>query len=149
MAPCLWWSMPSTDRERRPSALVWALAVLSLVLPIVGVAAALYGTFWLFNNDASGWIWLAAGIALLVVDLVIDQKWAFWSTSAEPNLNRRAAQLFGEVVTVIEAIPRGGRGRVRAGDGEWQAEGVEAAAGDRVRVTGCKDAVLTVERVEG
>ena len=32
MAPCLWSSMPSTDRERRPSALLWGLAVLSLVL---------------------------------------------------------------------------------------------------------------------
>jgi len=147
MAPCLWSSMPSTDRERRPSALLWGLAVLSLVLPVVGVGAALYGTFWIFNDEASGWIWLAAGVAVLVVDLVIDQKWAFWFTSAEPNLNRRAEQLVGEVVAVVEAIPSGGRGRVRAGDGEWQAEGVEVAAGARVRVIGCKDAVLTVENV--
>ena len=139
--------MPSTDRERRSSALIWVLALLSLVLPIFGVAAALYGAFWIFNDAASGWIWLAAGIALLIVDLVIDHKWAFWFTSAEPNLNHRAEQLVGEVVTVVEAIPAGGRGRIRAGDGEWQAEGAEAAAGERVRVAGCKDAVLTVARV--
>ena len=139
--------MPSTDRDRRPSALLWALAVLSLVLPVIGVAAALYGMFWIFSNDSGGWVWLAAGLALLVADLVIDQKWAAWGTSAEPNLNRRAEQLIGDVVRVVEAIPAGGRGRVRAGDGEWQAEGAEAAAGERVRVAGCKDAVLTVERV--
>ena len=139
--------MPSTDRDRRPSALLWALAVLSLVLPVIGVAAALYGMFWIFSNDSGGWVWLAAGLALLVADLVIDQKWAAWGTSAEPNLNRRAEQLIGDVVTVVEAIPAGGRGRVRAGDGEWQAEGAEAAEGMRVRVTGCKDAVLRVERV--
>jgi len=139
--------MPSTDRDRRPSALLWALAVLSLVLPVIGVAAALYGMFWIFSNDSGGWVWLAAGLALLVADLVIDQKWAAWGTSAEPNLNRRAEQLIGDVVRVVEAIPAGGRGRVRAGDGEWQAEGAEAAEGMRVRVTGCKDAVLRVERV--
>ncbi len=139
--------MPSTDRDRRPSALLWALAVLSLVLPVIGVAAALYGMFWIFSNDSGGWVWLAAGLALLVADLVIDQKWAAWGTSAEPHLNRRAEQLIGDVVTVVEAIPAGGRGRVRAGDGEWQAEGAEAAEGMRVRVTGCKDAVLRVERV--
>ena len=139
--------MPSTDRERRPSALLWALAVLSLVLPVIGVAAALYGAFRIFNDDASGWLWLAAGVALLILDLVIDQKWAFWFTSAEPHLNRRAEQLIGEVVTVVEAIPPGGRGRVHAGDGEWQVEGAEAAAGERVRITGCKDAVLMVERI--
>jgi len=139
--------MPSTDRDRRPSALLWALAVLSLVLPVIGVAAALYGMFWIFSNDSGGWVWLAAGLALLVADLVIDQKWAAWGTSAEPHLNRRAEQLIGDVVSVVEAIPAGGRGRVRAGDGEWQAEGEEAAEGMRVRVTGCKDAVLRVERV--
>lgn len=139
--------MPSTDRKRRPGALLWVLAVLSLVLPIIGVASALYGAFWIFNDESSGWIWLTAGIALLIVDLVIDQKWAFWFSSAEPNLNGRAEQFIGEVVTVVETIPEGGRGRVRAGDGEWQAEGTEAAAGSRVRVTGCTDAVLMVERV--
>ena len=84
---------------------------------------------------------------LLVGDLVIDQKWARWIRSSEPDLNRRGDQLIGQVLTVVEPIERGGRGSVRAADSVWPAEGAEAARGASVRVTGCKGTVLTVEHV--
>lgn len=145
MAPVCLSSMPSIEQDRRPSALIWLLAVVSLVLPIAGVGTALYGIFKIFNDAVIGWAWLAGGVFLLVVDLVIDQKWSRSITSSEPDLNRRGDQLIGEVVTVIEAIPAGGRGSVRAADTVWAAEGVEAAAGARVRVSGCKGTVLTVD----
>jgi inner membrane protein len=137
--------MPSTDEHGRPSATIWFVAVLSIVLPIIGVGGALYGLFQLANGAAGGWAWLAAGILLLVVDLIVDRRWAGWATSSEPDLNRRGDQLVGQVVTVVEPIERGGRGSVRAADSVWPAEGAEAARGARVRVAGCKGTVLTVE----
>ena len=66
--------------------------------------------------------------------------------SDDPKLNDRGARLMGEVVTVTEAITDG-RGRVRVGDTEWSARGGDAAAGDRVRVTGADGTVLLVEGI--
>jgi membrane protein implicated in regulation of membrane protease activity len=136
--------MPSTEPDRRPSALIWLLAVTSLLLPIAGVAAAVYGIYLTANGNMLGWVWLLVGVALLVADLVIDQKWYGWIGTSEPDINRRGAQLVGQVVVVVDAIPRGGRGSVKVADTVWQAEGVETPAGARVRISGCKDAVLTV-----
>ncbi|MFA6140325.1 MAG: NfeD family protein [Hyphomicrobium sp.] len=120
---------------------------MSLVLPIVGIGAAIYGTLLVFKQELWGWLWLAGGLAILVGDLVLDQKWVRWTKSSEPDLNRRGDQLIGRVLPVVDAIERGGRGSVRAADGVWPAEGNEAAAGARVRVTGCNGTVLTVEKV--
>jgi len=136
--------MPSTEPDRRPSAIIWLLAVASLLLPIAGVAAAVYGIYLTANGNMLGWVWLLLGVALLVADLVIDQKWYGWIRSSEPDLNRRGAQLVGQVVVVVEAIPREGRGSVKVADTVWGAEGVEAPAGARVRIIDCKDTVLTV-----
>jgi membrane protein implicated in regulation of membrane protease activity len=136
--------MPSTEPERRPGALIWLLAVTSLLLPIAGVAAAVYGIYLTASGNMLGWAWLFIGVALLVVDLIIDQKWYRGLRSSEPDLNRRAAQLVGQVVIVVEAIPREGRGSVKVADTVWPAEGVEAPAGARVRIIGCKDTVLSV-----
>jgi membrane protein implicated in regulation of membrane protease activity len=137
--------MPSTENQRRPSALVWCAALASLLMPIAGVALSLYGVFKITRDAPIGWVWLALGLALLIADLVIDHKWSRRVQSSEPDLNRRGEQLVGQVVTVVEAIPRDGRGSVRAADTVWVAEGAEAASGARVRITGCKGMVLTVE----
>jgi membrane protein implicated in regulation of membrane protease activity len=137
--------MPSTERDGRPSAFVWLIALISLVLPIVGVGAAIYGTLLVFKQELWGWLWLAGGLAILVGDIVLDKNWVHWTKSSEPDLNRRGDQLIGRVLTVVDAIEPGGRGSVRAADGVWPAEGDEAAAGARVRVTGCNGTVLTVE----
>jgi inner membrane protein len=136
--------MPSTERDGRPSLFVWLLAIASIVLPVVGVAAAIYGTIKIAQGAMIGWAWLGSGLGLLIADLVIDQKWYRWIVSGEPTLNRRGEQLIGQVVVVVEAIPREGRGSVRAADSVWQAEGVEAPPGARVRVSGCNGTVLTV-----
>ena len=63
--------------------------------------------------------------------------------SDAPNLNVRGAQYVGRMVTVEEPI-RGGRGKVRVGDTVWQAEGADAPAGTRVKVTGVRNTVLVV-----
>ena len=64
--------------------------------------------------------------------------------SEDPDLNDRSARLRGEIVTVVEAISNG-RGRVKVGDSEWNARGVDAAMGAQVRVTGADGATLLVE----
>ena len=114
-------------------------------MPIAGVGASLYGVFNIANGAPIGWAWRVGGIALLVADLVVDHTWSRGIRSSEPDLNRRAHQFVGQLVTVVEAIPREGRGSVRAADTVWAAEGAEAASGARVRITGCKGTVLTVE----
>jgi membrane protein implicated in regulation of membrane protease activity len=85
---------------------------------------------------------------LILADMLADWAWARWGSprSDEPALNRRGDQLVGETVVVDQAIEAGGRGSVRAGDTVWPAEGAVAQTGARVRVTGAKGNVLTVER---
>lgn len=67
--------------------------------------------------------------------------------SDDPKLNDRGARLTGEIVTVVQAVENG-RGRVRVGDSEWNARGVDAPVGARVRVTGAEGANLLVEPVD-
>lgn len=67
-------------------------------------------------------------------------------TSADPLLNDKGARLVGTIVTAVEPVDALS-GRVKVGDGVWSARGVEAAVGDRLRVTGTDGGVLVVERV--
>jgi inner membrane protein len=69
-----------------------------------------------------------------------------FTKSDQPDLNRRAAQLVGRVLLVAEAI-EAGRGKVRAGDTLWPAEGPDAPVGAEVRVIAAKATVLVVERI--
>jgi membrane protein implicated in regulation of membrane protease activity len=111
-----------------------------------GLAAAIVGVLGL----AIGFTWQWQFIAFAVISVAA----VFWVRryarpdavkSDLPDLNMRAAQYIGRIVTVEEAI-RGGRGKVRVGDGLWQAEGVDASAGERVRIKSTNGTVLVVER---
>ena len=62
----------------------------------------------------------------------------------DPNLNVRASRLIGQVVTVESAIENG-RGRVRVGDGVWNAAGPDAPSGAKVRIVAEEGTLLTVE----
>lgn len=64
--------------------------------------------------------------------------------SADPHLNTRTSRLLGQVVTVESAIENG-KGRVRVGDGVWNASGPDAPAGASVRIVAADGTVLTVE----
>jgi len=68
--------------------------------------------------------------------------------SSDPLLNDRTARLVGETVIVVSAIEHG-QGRVRVGDGVWNARGPDAPQGSLVRVTGAQGACLIVEPVPG
>ena len=64
--------------------------------------------------------------------------------SADPHLNTRTSRLIGQTVTVESAIENG-KGRVRVGDGVWNARGPDAPAGASVRIVAADGTVLTVE----
>ena len=66
--------------------------------------------------------------------------------SADPMLNDKGARLVGTIVVAVEPVDAL-QGRVKVGDGIWSAKGVEAAVGERLRVTGTDGGVLVVERV--
>ena len=63
---------------------------------------------------------------------------------ADPNLNRRGAQLVGQQALVVKAIEHGA-GRIRLGDSEWIAYGPDIATDQWVRVTGSEGTALRVE----
>jgi membrane protein implicated in regulation of membrane protease activity len=67
-------------------------------------------------------------------------------TSDDPHLNTRAARLIGQVVIVESAIENG-KGRVRVGDGVWNATGPDAPGGASVRIVAADGTLLTVELV--
>jgi inner membrane protein len=128
-----------------PSAFAWLVALVSMVLPWIGIGLGLAGGWLLSRGELQGWWYLAAGVALLIADVVIDVVWAHPSVSKsdQPDLNRRAAQLVGRSLVVEEAI-EGGRGKVRVGDTLWPVEGPDLPAGAHVTVTAFRGNLLVV-----
>jgi membrane protein implicated in regulation of membrane protease activity len=126
------------------------LFVLETVVPGVhfiwfGLAAAIVGILGLVVDVA--WEWQLIAFAILsCITVFMARRFASPSVarSDEPDLNVRAAQYVGRVVTVEEPIASG-RGKVRVGDTVWSAQGSDAPRGARVRVTGANGCVLLVE----
>jgi len=126
------------------------LFVLETVVPGVhfiwfGVAAAIVGILGVAVDIA--WEWQLIAFAIVsCITVFMARRFASPSVtrSDEPDLNVRAAQYVGRVVTVEEPIA-GGRGKVRVGDTVWSAQGSDAPRGTRVRVTGTNGCVLLVE----
>lgn len=135
-----------------------------LALALFAAEALLPGAFLLWLGFA------AAATAVLVMLLPLDPvaQWFLfgvlglvsvgvgWKLRGRLNrrpldhatLNRRGAQLLGQVHALESAIVNG-RGRLKIGDAFWRAEGEDAPVGTRVRVVGVDGAVLRVEPVEG
>jgi membrane protein implicated in regulation of membrane protease activity len=89
---------------------------------------------------------VTAGVATLILDIVIDFVWAHPSVSRsdQPDLNRRGAQYIGRTVIVEEPIVAG-RGKVRVGDTLWPVEGPDTVIGAPVKVMAVRGTVLVVE----
>ncbi len=114
-------------------------------LVFIGAAALATGAFaLLFGLGTAAQLALFALYALLAV--MVGRR--FYANAAadssDPLLNDRSARLVGKVVTVVAAVDEH-NGRVRVGDGEWNARGGPAAAGERVRITGVDGNCLNVE----
>ena len=130
-----------------PGVVTWTLASISLALPWLGLGLSLWGLYRLSLAERAGWWLLLTGLATFIADILIDLIWAHAavSSSDEPDLNRRAAQLVGRVLVLTDAI-EGGRGRVRVGDTLWQVEGPDLPRGAEVKVAAANATLLQVER---
>ncbi|MGE0767400.1 MAG: NfeD family protein [Hyphomicrobiaceae bacterium] len=136
-------------RDGDPGAVAWLVASISLVLPVVGVVLCISGGVQALRGGGEGWTWLGFGVALIVLDILIDFGWAHPGICETdlPHLNRRADQLAGRVAVIAEAI-EGGRGKIKLGDTLWVAEGPDLPVGAAVRITAAKLTILVVEPVE-
>ncbi|MFA5988538.1 MAG: NfeD family protein [Sphingomonas sp.] len=114
------------------------LIFLAAAAAITGLATLALPALPITAQLASFTVWSAIAVA-------IGQRWyrAYPIDSADPLLNDRGARLIGEIVTVTEAITDG-EGRVRVGDGEWNASGTDAQPGARLRVTALHNGKLIV-----
>ena len=127
------------------------LLMAEMVLPgffliFLGVAAALTGVFALIVPGLP--ILLQALIFAAITGCAVAIGWRWYrgsdQSSSDPLLNDRAARLIGKRVEVCDAIV-GGEGRVKVGDGAWNATGPDAGVGTSVRIVGATGGVLRVE----
>jgi membrane protein implicated in regulation of membrane protease activity len=136
---------------------IWAIAGILLLiaeiiapgffLVFVGVAAIATGLFTLlFDLGTAPQLVLFALYSVLAV--MIGKRWYGEPATFDENvrLNEPARRLVGKTVTVVEAVDEHG-GRVRVGDGEWNARGGPAEPGERAKVTGVEGNCLIVEAV--
>ncbi|MFM9942615.1 MAG: NfeD family protein [Hyphomicrobiaceae bacterium] len=130
---------------RGPSFGIWLLAAISLILPWIGIPLALWGVLSIANGWDHGWLLVASGVAMIVLDVCIDFIWAaqLAGRTDEPALNRGGETLVGRMAVVVAAI-ESGRGRVRIGDSEWIAAGSTGDLGDLVVVVAVDGTVLQV-----
>ncbi|HAI59140.1 MAG TPA: hypothetical protein DCM32_04610 [Xanthomonadaceae bacterium] len=144
------------DLDLRPVVIFWA----SLALGLIALETLVPGA-------ALVWLGLAAGVMLLLVVFVPDLP-LFWQAvlfiglsfaivgvywtrlrktgiaTTQPLLNRRGAQLVGQVHALESAIENG-RGRLKIGDAFWSVSGPDLPAGTRVRIVAATSMVLEVE----
>ncbi len=129
------------------------LGILEILLPgifLVWIAIAAWITALLVAFVPLSLAWqLVIFVLLAFVTVYIGRQYYARNPveSADPNLNVRASRLIGQTVTVESAIENG-RGRVRVGDGVWNATGPDAPSGAKVRITAADGTLLTVEPVQ-
>ena len=134
---------------------IWAIAgVLLLIAEIiapgfflvfVGAAAIATGLFTLlFDLGVAPQLALFAIYAVLAV--MIGKRWYGEPHGGDQRhaINEPAQRLVGKTVTAATEIDDHG-GRVRVGDGEWNARGGPAAIGDRLTVSAVEGNCLIVE----
>jgi membrane protein implicated in regulation of membrane protease activity len=114
-------------------------------LVFIGAAAIATGLFTvLYDLGLVAQIGLFAIYSALFV-LIFKRWYGEPEGPAAGTINEPAGRLIGRSVTVVETVDDHG-GRVRVGDGEWNARGGPAAPGDKVRVTSVEGNCLIVER---
>lgn len=126
------------------------LAILEVLVPGIflvwmALAAAITGVaVWAFGISFA---WQLGLFALLAFAAVLGGRRVYDRNpipSSHPNLNERATPLIGRTVRVETAIENG-RGRVRVGDGVWNARGPDLPSGAYALVTGAEGTILLVE----
>lgn len=141
LEPGWWWAIGGL------LLLVAEMVAPGFFLVFIGAAAIATGLFTLlFDLGAAPQLILFVLYTGLAV--MIGKRWY-----GEPNggdqrhaINEPAKRLVGRTVTVTVDVDDHG-GRVRVGDGEWNARGGPAATGERVTVTAVEGNCLIVEPV--
>ena len=113
----------------------------------VGIAAIATGVFTLlFDLGVAPQLALFAIYTALAV--MVGRRWYAPPNIPDQNrdLNEPAKRMIGRTVTVVSDVDDHA-GRVRVGDGEWNARGGPAAAGERVTVSSVEGNCLIVEPV--
>lgn len=144
------------------SVLTWSAGALwlagSLLLAIAELLAP--GFFLIFVAAAAavtGFVVLAApglhAITQVVlfalfgaIAIILGRGWyrRLREVTVDTGLNDRTGKLIGKTVEVCDAIVAG-EGRVRVGDGAWNARGPDTPVGALVRIVGATGSVLLVE----
>lgn len=139
LAPQWWWLIAAV-----------ALGILELLAPgfflvWMGAAAALTGVVVALVPMPLAW---QLGLFVLLAFASVLAGRLYYARNpvptSDPNLNARATRLIGRTVTVESAIENG-QGRVRVGDGVWNARGPDAPAGASVVIVAADGTCLTVE----
>lgn len=147
------------DLDMRFDVAAWA--VFALVL--FGLEVLAPGAFMLWLAFAASAVmivvWLIPGLSFLlqailfvVLGLVSIQVYRTWfrrdePESDQPALNRRTAQLVGQIVPLVSPIERG-TGRVQIADAYWTVRGPDLPTGASVRIVGADGMTLQVEAVD-
>jgi membrane protein implicated in regulation of membrane protease activity len=141
--------MQVPEGERKPTSFVVLTALASLMLPVIGVVTAIIGVFEAGRGHSGGWYWIGSGVFLIIADMSIDWVWGRKMHAKRIKIDppRPSPDIVGLLVTVVDPISNGGRGSVLAADHLYLAEGADAIAGTRVKVTGVNGTVLRVERI--
>jgi membrane protein implicated in regulation of membrane protease activity len=129
------------------------LAILEIFLPgifLVWIAAAAGITGLVLSFVDLGFPLQVALFAILAFASVFAGRVYYARNpvpNEDPNLNERAARLIGRTVTVEQAIEHGS-GRVRVGDGVWNARGPDLPAGSQALIVAAEGTCLRVLPVD-
>ncbi|HMG47523.1 MAG TPA: NfeD family protein [Allosphingosinicella sp.] len=139
LAPYWWWLIAAV-----------ALGILELLAPgfflvWMGAAAAVTGIVVALVPMPLAW---QLGLFVLLAFAAVFAGRLYYARNpvptSDPNLNARASRLIGQTVAVETAFENG-KGRVRVGDGVWNARGPDAPAGASVVIVAADGTSLTVE----
>jgi membrane protein implicated in regulation of membrane protease activity len=120
-----------------------APAMVCLWFAVAALGVALLA--WLF--PALAWEYQGFLFALLAIGGVAFGRLVLARprpAPGEPHLNRRGESHIGRLFTLDQPIVDG-RGRLKVDDTVWLVEGPDLPAGTRVRVSGARGTLLTVE----
>ena len=131
-----------------------------LALALLAAEALAPGAFMLWLGFAAA----GTGLIAMMAPMPVDAQWMLFAVLSllsvligwqlrrrhppgetdRPLLNRRGAQLVGQV-HVLESAIVDGRGRMKIGDAYWTALGPDLPAGTRVRVLAADGGALRVD----
>ncbi len=134
----------------------WVLAFAFLILEMLTP-----GFFFMWLAVAGGvtgliaWLFplLSTNIQIMLFSIFAIMSLMVWRIygkklnikTDQPFLNKRGAQYIGRTFLVHDAIVNG-QGKIKVEDGLWKVEGEDCEVNAKVKVTGIKGTVLTVEK---